>query len=382
MTSNLSNRIKKGFITEFGIEPLLIFSPGRINLIGEHVDYNEGFVFPAAVDKGISLAIQKSKSDTCTAIAFDFEESFSFNLNHLEAIEGGGWRNFVIGVIKETEKLGKTLEPFYIVFGGNVPTGAGMSSSAALENAIVFGLNALFSLNLTKKEMIFISQKAEHNYVGVKCGIMDQFASMFGEENKFLLLDCRSMEFQAYPIDLQQYELVLINSNVQHNLSDSTYNKRRALCERASEIMKKKSLRDVSHQLLLEHKGEFTEEEFQMLLYIIEEISRTQLAAKAIEEKNINKLGQLLFETHEGLSSQYQVSCEELDYLVEFAKAHSKVIGSRMMGGGFGGCTINIVQKDAVQNFIESLSKAYHNKFGYGCTPINIQLSQGTHILN
>jgi galactokinase len=381
MDTALISKLKNSFQVEFALEPLLVFSPGRINLIGEHVDYNDGFVFPAAVDKGIVLAIQKSDHSLCTAIASDFEESFQFDLHDLEAIHGGGWRNYLIGIVKEVQKLGKEIHPFHIVFGGNVPAGAGMSSSAALENAIVFGLNELFQLQLTKREMALISQKAEHNYVGVKCGIMDQFASMFGEPNKFLLLDCRSLTYEAYQIDLNDYELVLINTNVQHNLSDSTYNKRRALCERTASHYGVKSLRDVSKQNLLLKQNDFTEEEFNKILYIVEEIERTKSAAEAINNNDIERLGQLLYETHHGLSQLYKVSCDELDFLVDQAKASQDVIGARMMGGGFGGCTLNLIKKASVSRFIASVSGAYKQQFGYNCTPINIKLSQGTHTI-
>jgi len=381
MDTSLFSKIKKAFSTEFQDEPLMIFSPGRINLIGEHVDYNDGFVFPAAVNKGITLAIQKSDKELCTAIAYDFEELYHFEIRDLDAIDGGGWRNYVIGIIKEIQKLGKEIGPVNLLFGGDVPSGAGMSSSAALENAIVFGLNELFALNLSKKDMIRISQKAEHNYVGVKCGIMDQFASMFGEENKFLLLDCRSLNYEPYHIELENYELVLINSNVQHNLSESTYNKRRALCERAAVEFGKPSLRDVTKLEIYKKQEVFTPEELGMLLYVVEEIERAQRAAEAINNKDIRTLGELLYDTHQGLSEQYKVSCEELDYLVNFAKTSNAVIGSRMMGGGFGGCTLNLIEKESVASFLTDINKSYEEKFGYQCTPINVKLSKGTHLI-
>lgn len=381
MDTSLFSKIKKAFSTEFQDEPLMIFSPGRINLIGEHVDYNDGFVFPAAVNKGITLAIQKSDKELCTAIAYDFEELYHFEIRDLDAIDGGGWRNYVIGIIKEIQKLGKEIGPVNLLFGGDVPSGAGMSSSAALENAIVFGLNELFALNLSKKDMIRISQKAEHNYVGVKCGIMDQFASMFGEENKFLLLDCRSLNYEPYHIELENYELVLINSNVQHNLSESTYNKRRALCERAAVEFGKPSLRDVTKLEIYKKQEVFTPEELGMLLYVVEEIERAQRAAEAINNRDIRTLGELLYDTHQGLSEQYKVSCEELDYLVNFAKTSNAVIGSRMMGGGFGGCTLNLIEKESVASFLTDINKSYEEKFGYQCTPINVKLSKGTHLI-
>ncbi|CAM1373261.1 galactokinase [Tenacibaculum xiamenense] len=382
MEQALINKIKNNFVSEFSQEPLMVFSSGRINLIGEHVDYNDGFVFPAAIDKGIALAIQKANGNKSTVIASDFEESFQFEIDKIHVIDGGGWRNYLIGVIKELQKKGKRLDNINVAFSGNVPAGAGLSSSAALENAIVFGLNELFGLQLTKKEMILISQKAEHDYVGVKCGIMDQFASMYGEKNHFLLLDCRTLEYETYSIELEDYELVLINSNVQHNLSESTYNKRRALCEETAKMFQIESLRDLTKKELWQRREEFSQEEYKMVLYVIEEIERTTLAAKALEEKDIKKLGLLLYETHNGLSKQYKVSCEELDFLVDFARNSKRVVGSRMMGGGFGGCTINLVEKEFVQQFIELTSSSFQEKFGFECTPISVELSEGTHVIN
>jgi len=386
MDVSLVNRIEKSFITEFQTDPKIIFSPGRINLIGEHVDYNDGFVFPAAIDKGIVVALQKDDCDTsnkCTAIASDFEETFSFELSDLLPLKDGGWRNYLIGIIAELKKIDCQIGSFNIVFGGNVPRGGGLSSSAALENGIVFGLNELFDLKLSKEQMIKISQTAEHLYVGVQCGIMDQYASMFGIENHFLLLDCRSLKSDPFRIDLTGYELVLINSKVQHNLSDSIYNKRRTLCENVSKLLDKKALRDVTFNELngLKEEGRLPEEDYQKVLYVLEEIERTKKAAKAIKENNIVELGQLLFSSHNGLSKQYQVSCEELDFLVERALETTGILGSRMMGGGFGGCTINIIKEDIIEDFISETKKSYKKKFGYECSTIKVKLSQGTHLI-
>ena len=382
MDISLINKIKSSFKIEFNSDPLMVFSPGRINLIGEHVDYNDGLVFPAAIDKGIVLAIQKSLESECTAIASDFEESFHFQLSGLKPLANGGWRNYLIGIVSELLKMGCKLTPFKIIFGGNVHSGAGLSSSAALENAIVFGLNELFNLELTKQQMILISQKAEHDYVGVKCGIMDQYASMFGEENHFLLLDTRSLKSKAFHIDLSGYDLTLINSNVQHNLSDSTYNKRRALCENVSNLLQKEALRYVNVSELEIIKHLIAEEDYQKVLYVIEEIERTRKAAEVIRKNEIPALGKLLFQTHKGLSEQYEVSCEELDYLVDLAKKSTAVLGARMMGGGFGGCTINIIKKAETAYFLEETKKAYKKKFGYDCTVIKVKLSQGTQLIN
>jgi galactokinase len=378
----LINKIKENFKIEFNANPLMVFSPGRINLIGEHVDYNDGLVFPAAIDKGIVLAIQKTSENQCTAIAYDLEESFYFQLSELKPLENGGWRNYLIGILAELKIQGCKIEPFKIIFGGNVPSGAGLSSSAALENAIVFGLNELFNLQLSKKQMIFVSQKAEHDYVGVKCGIMDQYASMFGEENHFLLLDTRSLEAKTFLIDLSGYDLTLINSNVQHNLSDSIYNKRRALCEKISSALQKRALRDVNLAELETIKNDISEEDYQKVLYVIEEIERTRKAGNVISKNDIPALGKLLFETHKGLSEQYKVSCKELDFLVHLAKKSIAVLGARMMGGGFGGCTINITKKTETDKFLEETKEAYKEKFGYHCTVIKVKLSNGTQIIN
>ena len=379
MYNALAKRIEKGFATAFDMQPLLVFSPGRINLIGEHIDYNEGFVFPAAIDKGIVVALEKSNTSETTIIAADFEESFHLDLDNLIPIEEGGWRNYAIGVVGELKKMGHTIEPFHMLFGGNLPAGAGLSSSAALENGIVYGLNTLFDLGLSREQMIFISQKAEHNYVGVHCGIMDQFSSMFGKKDHFILLDCRNLKKDLFQIDLQEYTLVLINSNVQHTLSESTYNKRRNLCEKTANLCHKKSLRDVTLNALEAVQQKLSEEEYQMMLYVIEEMERTQKAAAYIQQNKLPALGALLFETHAGLSSQYKVSCEELDFLVSVATQNPHVIGARMMGGGFGGCTINLVKKEGVSSFISETCDAYQQKFGFDCQEINISIANGTH---
>jgi galactokinase len=386
MKKSLTHKVEKSFSTEFQTKPLLVFSPGRINLIGEHVDYNDGYVFPTAIDKGVAVAIQKadrSNQNKCTAIALDFEEAYHFELYDLIPLKDGGWRNYLIGIIAELKKIGCNIKPFNIMFSGNVPAGAGLSSSAALENGIVYSLNELFELGLYKMQMIKISQTAEHLYVDVQCGIMDQYASMFGEENHFLLLDCRTLKSHKFRINLQGYRLILINSNVQHNLSDSTYNKRRALCENVAKLLGKNTFRDVSIEDLDSLKGnQISEQDYQKVLYVIEEIERTKKAGEVIEQNNIKALGKLLFKTHEGLSKQYQVSCEELDYLVDLARESDYVLGARMMGGGFGGCTINIIKEDFVDIFIENTKKSYSKKFGYDCSPIKIKLSKGTHLIN
>lgn len=378
----LIENIKSNFVNVFKTNPLLIFSSGRINIIGEHTDYNDGFVFPAAVNKGIVAAIQKSDESVSKAYAVDKDDLVTFSLKDLKPSQEGSWQNYVFGVVAELQNRSKVIGNFNIAFGGDIPGGAGMSSSAALENSVVFGLNELFNLGLTKEDMILISQKAEHNYVGVKCGIMDQYASMFGVENNALLLDCRTVQSKPYEIDFKDYELILINTNVKHSLSDSAYNDRRSVCESIASMLKVKALRDATEYDLESIKNQVTPENYQKALYVIQENNRVIEASKAIQADDLVTLGNLLYASHEGLQHQYKVSCEELDFLVDQAKLTPHVLGARMMGGGFGGCTINLIAKQHSQAFIAQVSNKYKAKFNKACTVYPVALSNGTHIIS
>ena len=379
--STLIKNIENSFIDKFNKEPILVFSPGRINLIGEHTDYNEGFAFPAAVNKGIVAALQKSDSNMSSAYAVDKGEQIEFSLDKIKPSAEENWENYVFGVIAEIQNRSKTINNFNIAFGGNTPIGAGMSSSAALENSVVFGLNELFELGLSKNEMILISQKAEHNYAGVKCGIMDQYASMFGQNNSALLLDCRTVESVPYKIDFKDHELMLINTNVKHSLSGSAYNDRRSVCEAISKMLNIKSLRDATKDDLIEIKDKVTAENYQKALYVIQENERVLLASRAVQEGDLKALGNLLYQSHNGLQTQYKVSCVELDFLVAQAKHDKHVLGARMMGGGFGGCTINVVNKSKSEAFKSFVTKAYKKEFNKACSIYSVELSEGTHIV-
>tara|TARA_R110002033_G_C3896973_1_gene239658 strand:- start:8145 stop:9293 length:1149 start_codon:yes stop_codon:yes gene_type:complete len=381
MNTSLINKIKNSFHETFKVDPLMIFSPGRINIIGEHTDYNDGFVFPAAVDKGIVAAIGKSDSNASTAFAVDKGEQIAFSLDKLKPSSEGSWENYVLGVVAELQNRSKAIGNFNIVFGGDIPGGAGMSSSAALENSVVFGLNELFNLGLPKEEMILISQKAEHNYVGVNCGIMDQYASMFGIENNALLLDCRTVRSKPYEINFKDHQLILINTNVKHSLSDSAYNDRRSVCESISDMLKVKALRDATEYDLEGIKDKVTPENYQKALYVIQENNRAVQASKAMEDGDLERLGELIYASHNGLQHQYKVSCEELDFLVGQAKLNGHVLGARMMGGGFGGCTINLIEKSETESFKALVSEAYKNKFNKECTVYSVKLSNGTGII-
>ena len=381
MSKSLIKNIVNHYKSRFKDNLVLVKSPGRINLIGEHTDYNEGYVLPAAIDKSIVAAIGKSGNNVCSIFALDNNESYEFELKNIQPVENGGWRNYVIGVVAEIQKKGLKLEPFNVVFGGDIPQGAGLSSSAALENSIVFGLNELFDLKITKLEMIHISQKAEHNYAGVKCGIMDQYATMFGIKNCALFLDCKTLEATPINIDFKDYQLVLINTNVKHILVDAAYNERREVCEKVARLLNLNSLRKANESDLIRIKGKISESDYQKTLYVIQENNRVLKAVKFIKNNNIKALGNLLFKTHNGLQDQYEVSCKELDFLVDQAKSNQEVLGARMVGGGFGGCTINIVKSNGVKTFAEHMSNAYKHKFGADCSVYFVELSQGTHSL-
>ncbi|MFC4723274.1 galactokinase [Geojedonia litorea] len=381
MNFELIQNIKAAFQLNFNEQPIVVFAPGRINIIGEHTDYNEGFVLPAAIDKGIVAAISKSDTQTCTILALDLNESYQFHIDKVSAIPNGNWRNYIIGVVGEIKKRGLEIAPFNLVFGGDIPNGAGLSSSAALENSVVFGFNELFDLGLTKTEMTLISQQAEHNYVGVRCGIMDQYTSMFGVENHALLLDCRTQEATPVHIDFKSYELLLINTNVSHSLVDAAYNERRQVCEKVASLLQVQALRDATEADLHKIKENLSEADYQKALYIIQENNRVQKAAQLIRENNLEELGELLFAAHSGAQHQFKISCDELDFLVNKAKENPQIIGARMMGGGFGGCTINLIKKDALEQFTRDISRAYLEAFNHHCSFYFVKLSQGTHLI-
>lgn len=387
MADRQSTVIKR-FKDEFGSDPIVVRAPGRINLIGEHTDYNEGFVMPAAVGQSIWFAIDRSASaDRCTLISLDYNSVYHFRLSELKPLPGGTWHNYLLGVISEIQKTGRKVSGFNLVFSGDIPRGAGMSSSAALECGGCFALNELFDLQMTSIEMIKISQMAEHNYVGVKCGIMDQFASMMGKEGAALLLDCRSLDFNYVPVLQEAYSIVLCNSNVEHNLANSEYNIRRLQCE---EGLKKlqfrfewiKSLRDAKLSHLGEIKSEMDPTIYQRCKYVVEENQRVIAFADALGKNNLTDIGNILRRAQQGMKDEYEITCPEIDFLADFANSYEGVMGSRMMGGGFGGCTINFVRKDVVTQFINDVGEAYFNRFNLTASPILIELKDGVSRVN
>ncbi|WP_273567418.1 galactokinase [Maribacter halichondriae] len=365
---------------------LTISSPGRINLIGEHTDYNLGYVLPTAIEKIIELKFQKnSTSSACRVYSKDFDKGFEFDLKRI-SVSTEAWENYVLGVLNEILKRTDKVRGFDCVLESNLPLGSGLSSSAALECGIAFGLNELFDLKLSKMEMVSLSQIAEHTYVGTQCGIMDQFASVMSEAGHVILLDCRSLEHQLIPMKLHPYKIIMLNTGVSHNLATSEYNVRKKECEEGVAIIKEKyptveSLRDVSEKMLESCKLKMTDIVYRRCHFIINENARVLQAAKALQEGNLEVVGQLLYEAHEGISTWYEVSCAESDFLVEFSKKYIEVLGARQTGGGFGGCTMNIVHEDAVERFVQEISDAYKKRFGIELSPFEVRPSNGTQVI-
>ena len=377
-------KIAEKFKTLFGTDGDFFTSAGRINLIGEHTDYNGGYVFPGAVDKGIMAEIKLNGTEKVCVFSLDLDEYVEFGLNEEDA-PAQSWARYVFGVCREIIKRGGRISGFNTVFAGDVPLGAGMSSSAALESTYAFALNTLFDLNIDKFELARIGQSTEHNYCGVKCGIMDQFASVFGKAGSLIRLDCKTMEYKYYPFHPEGYRLVLLDSVVKHELASSAYNKRRESCERAVEAIKKNHpevefLRDAKMEWLEEVKSVISAEDYMRAEYVIDEVQRVLDVCDALERDDYETVGRKMYETHYGMSKLYEVSCEELDFLNDVAK-ECGVTGSRVMGGGFGGCTINLVKNELYDAFIAKATAAFTEKFGHAPKVYDVVISDGARKL-
>lgn len=360
----MQQKINAIFKEKFGKEGTMYASAGRINLIGEHTDYNGGFVFPGAIDKVIMAELAPNGTEMVRVFSIDINDYAEFGLKEEDAPEQQ-WARYIFGVCREIIKRGGKVEGFDAVFAGNVPLGAGLSSSAALESCFAFALNDMFNGNVIDKfELARIGQSTEHNYCGVNCGIMDQFASVMGQKGKLMRLDCRSMEFEYFPFAPKDYELVLVDSRVKHELADSPYNKRRQSCERVAKRLGIETLRDATMEMLNSVKTDITAEDYFRAKFVIEEKDRVLAVCDALMKDDYETVGKKMYETHEGLSKDYEVSCEELDYLNEVAK-ECGVTGSRIMGGGFGGCTVNLVKKDLVEPFIATVKEKFNAKYGH-----------------
>lgn len=385
MNDILINKTAASFKEIFGNEPdKIVLSPGRINIIGEHIDYNDGYVLPAAIDKIICFAFAKNNSNTSRVVALDLNDEFEIDVTAEVSLDKNEWTNYIRGIINQLKINGFQFEGVNCVFSSNIPVGSGLSSSAALECGFLFGMNDLFNLNIKPIDIALLGQKSEH-WVGIKCGIMDQFSSVMGQEDKVIKIDCRTLDYTYHDANFADYSLILFDSNVKHSLMTSAYNERRQQCEEGIAIVKAnfpeiKSFRDCTDQTIIDLKDKMSHDVFRRSLFVVKEINRVIQACEALDNGKIEFLGELMFATHDGLSKDYEVSCEELDLLVDLAKKETAVIGSRLMGGGFGGCTINLVKKGHEQEIKDKFSKLYTEAFGIELKIYDVKVSNGTSL--
>lgn len=382
----MTDTVKSKFKELYQEEPLLIHAPGRINLIGEHTDYNNGFVMPAAIHMGVQFAFAITSKNT-SIHSVKYNQSYTPDLANPVKVAQPEWVNYFLGIMNQINALGLKLGNFSCVFDGDLPTGAGLSSSAAMECGFVFGLNELFQLGLTPLEMVHMAQWSEHNYAGVKCGIMDQFSSMMGKDQHAFMLDCRSLEYEYLPLNLGDYTLLLCDTNVKHSLSSSEYNTRRKECQQGIAIISHdfpevESLRDVTTTMLEACKEKLPTIIYNRCKFVVEENSRVVEASKDLKRGDLAAFGKKMFAAHEGLSKLYTVSCAELDFLVELAKAESEILGARMIGGGFGGCTLNLIHQNSIERFLTSAKAAYYNKFGMEMSSYVVKPGKGTSVVS
>lgn len=383
---NMTSHLRQLFEDRFRQPPLIVRSPGRINLIGEHTDYNNGFVLPAATDKAVYVAVAASQDDECHWFAVDFNETHTTRLHDLQP-SGKGWPDYLLGVVQQLQRLGFQVPPFNCVIGGDVPAGAGMSSSAALECATGWALSHLFGFDLDRLGLVKLAQRAENEFVGLQCGIMDMFASAFGRQDHVIRLDCRSLEYSYFPLQLEGYQLVLFDTGVKHSLASTAYNTRRQECAEGVRRLHTlephvESLRDATEEMLLQHKRQLDPLVFVRCLYVVQENQRVLAACEDLQNGDLRRFGQRMYGSHNGLRDMYEVSCPELDYLAAFTKTEDAVLGARMMGGGFGGCTINLVRTDAVDDLSARLHKAYKIAMGLELKTYIVATADGTGVVS
>lgn len=384
--NSLVDTLRETFVDSFQQKPLIVRSPGRVNIIGEHTDYNKGFVLPAAIDKAAYIAMSLRDDDQIHLRAMDLDDSFSTRVADLKPVSEVSWPNYILGSVAQFVKRGVKLPGFNVMLTSDVPIGAGLSSSAAVECATVFALNELLQTKLDRITMVQMAQKAEHEYAGVRCGIMDQFASMMGKKDHVIKLDCRSLEYKYVPFKLEGLKVLLLNTNVKHSLASSEYNTRRRECEIAVWWIKEhmssvNSLRDVSEEMLNQYVMPRNPLIDKRSRFIVQEIERLQTGCADLQRGDLKSLGRKMFDTHEGLSNLYAVSCRELDWLVDYVRTTNSVIGARMMGGGFGGCTINLVKEDAIDSLLASIKPAYERAMNLPLTYYIATIEQGTEVI-
>ncbi len=384
MKKKLIKQTSEHFEKAFHTKPQHIFlSPGRINIIGEHIDYNDGFVLPAAINKYVCIAISANTDSKCKIIAKDLNEIFEFDVQDKLIPNPEMWINYILGVLQQFKERNLQMLGFNAVFSSTVPIGAGLSSSAAVECGFGFALDHIFNFGLSKEEIAVIGQKSEHTFVGVNCGIMDQFASVFGKKNKAIKLDCSTLEYEYHNADFKNYSLLLLDSNVKHTHLTSGYNVRRQEVEQGLSILKKhfpevKTFRNCTNAMVETVREELGGTIYKRCHFVVNEIQRVLDAVDALEQSDFKKLGKLMSETHHGLSKEYDVSCEEIDFLVDAVSNEKTVLGARMMGGGFGGCSINLVEKGSEDSLIKQVSAQYKDTFGIELKAYKIKISNGT----
>jgi galactokinase len=383
--NNLAANVLNTFTQKFSTQPNVYFSPGRINLIGEHIDYNDGYVMPAAISKGVYYAVAANGTDTLNFYAADFEESLSIAITDIKKLDN--WKNYVLSVVNEFVLAGKPIGGFDCVFGGDIPRGSGMSSSAAVEGGLAFALNDIFNVGLNRVELALLCQRAEHNYPGVNCGIMDMYASINGKKDHVILLDCKKITHEYFPLKLDGYKIVLLNTRVSHTLASGEYNVRRKRCEEGMVVLKKElnvqSFREIKSAADVElHKDKMKPEVYKCCKFVVEEIARTQKGAALLQQNDLAGFGEIMYAGHEGLSKLYDVSCPQSDFLVAFAKASGNVMGARQMGGGFGGCTINIIKDEAIYELIATATAAYQKEFDIELEAYVMEISDGVGRVN
>lgn len=386
INQQMKGKVLHDFHNNFNEKPIIVRSPGRVNIIGEHTDYNNGFVLPAAIDKAIYVAVSPRSDNAIKLYSGEFRENFETSLESLKPTDKG-WPNYILGVADQLVKRGYAIKGFNLAIDGDVPIGSGLSSSAALECATAFTLNEIFGLNISKKDIAFIGQKAEHTFAGVMCGIMDQFASVFGKKDHVIKLDCQSLDYEYVPLKLEGYKILLLNTNVKHSLASSEYNTRRGQCEQGVAWVKEhhpevSSLRDVTMEMLHKYVEPKDALIYHRCKYVVEEKERLLTGCEDLKKGDVTSLGRKMFQTHDGLSKEYEVSCKELDYLVDAVRNNPDVVGARMMGGGFGGCTINIIKDAAIDGLVKTLSESYQKNMGKELTAYIAQIEDGTTLLS
>ncbi len=383
----LPRRLTEKFYQLYAEKPLLVRSPGRINLIGDHTDYNEGYVLPAAINRYINFGIAENGTETkCRLYALDLDESFEFDLSDFQPLSQG-WQNYLMGVVFQLQHTGNSIKGFDCVFGGNLPRGSGLGSSAALECGLAFGLDHLFDLKIPAPKLARMAQLAEHHFTGVKCGIMDQYACLLGKKDHAMLLDCRNLEFSWFHVGLEDHVFLICDSNIKHDHATSAYNTRRLECDTGVAILKKyhpeiSSLRDVGKEALHFHKKSFPPVIYNRCRFVVEENRRVPEAANALLQNDLKLFGNLLYESHAGLRDLYEVSCREIDFLVDLAQKANYVLGARMMGGGFGGCTINLVERSKVDHFRDHAQRQFEYRFGKKLNTFKVLVSDGVSLVD